>query len=58
MATYREAIENKLKFWYDELNLQELYRIWEVETLTEEIIDTWSELSLDEKVDIYDKLNS
>lgn len=55
MATYREAIENKLDAWYKTLGRQQLQRLYGVEEINQELIDLWYELPIDSKLTIYDE---
>ncbi len=55
MATYREAIENKLDAWYKTLGRQQLQSLYGVEEINQELIDLWYELPIDSKLTIYDE---
>lgn len=55
MATYREAIENKLDAWYKTLNTQQIHTIFGEEEYTIELINLWYELPIDSKLTIYDE---
>lgn len=55
MATYREAIENKLDAWYKTLGRQQLQSLYGVEEVNQELIDLWYELPIDSKLTIYDE---
>lgn len=57
MATYREAIENKLDAWYKTLGRQQLQSLYGVEEINQELIDLWYELPIDSKLTIYDESN-
>lgn len=57
MATYREAIENKLDAWYKTLGRQQLQSLYGVEEINQELIDLWHELPIDSKLTIYDESN-
>jgi hypothetical protein len=57
MATYREAIENKLDTWYRTLGRQELQSLYGVEEINQELIDLWYDLPIDSKLTIYDESN-
>lgn len=57
MATYREAIENKLDAWYKTLNTQQIRTIFGEEEYTIELINLWYELPIDSKLTIYDESN-
>lgn len=55
MATYREAIENKLNAWYKTLGRQQLQHLYGVDEINQELIDLWYELPIDSKLTIYDE---
>lgn len=55
MATYREAIENKLDAWYKTLGRQQLQSLYGVEEINQELIDLWYELPIDSKLTIYNE---
>ena len=57
MATYREAIENKLDTWYRTLGRKELQSLYGEEEINQEIINLWYELPIDSKLTIYDESN-
>lgn len=57
MATYREAIENKLDAWYKTLGRQQLQHLYGVDEINQELIDLWYELPIDSKLTIYDESN-
>lgn len=57
MATYREAIENKLDAWYKTLGRKQLQSLYGVEEINQELIDLWYELPIDSKLTIYDESN-
>ena len=57
MATYREAIENKLDTWYKTLGRTELCKLYGVDDPDQDIIDLWYELPIDSKLTIYDESN-
>lgn len=55
MATYREAIDNKLNAWYKTLNTQQIRDIFGEEEYTIELINLWYDLPIDSKLIIYDE---
>jgi hypothetical protein len=57
MATYKEAVQNKLDTWYKTLGRQELCKLYGVEEINQELIDLWYELPIDSKLTIYDESN-
>ena len=57
MATYREAIENKLNAWFINLSAEQIKIIFGVEEINQELIDLWYELPIDSKLTIYDESN-
>ena len=57
MATYREAIENKLNAWFINLSAEQIKIIFGVEEINQELIDLWYELPIDSKLTIYDVSN-
>lgn len=57
MATYREAIENKLNTWYRTLGRQALCKIYGVDDPDSDTINLWYNMSIDDKITIYDESN-
>lgn len=57
MATYREAIENKLNAWFFNLSTEEVEKIFGGEEHSSKLIDLWHELPIDSKLTIYDESN-
>lgn len=55
MATYREAIENKLNMWFFNLSTEEVETIFGGEEHSSKLIDLWYELPIDSKLTIYDE---
>jgi hypothetical protein len=57
MATYREAIENKLNTWYKTLGRKELSLIYGMDDPDSDTINLWYNMSIDDKLTIYDESN-
>jgi hypothetical protein len=55
MATYREAIENKLDAWYRTLGRKELSLIYGMDEPDTDTINLWHNMSIDDKITIYDE---
>jgi hypothetical protein len=57
MATYREAIENKLNTWYRTLGRKELSLIYGMDDPDADTINLWYNMSIDDNLTIYDESN-
>jgi hypothetical protein len=57
MATYKEAIENKLNAWYRTLGRKELSLIYGMDDPDSDTINLWYNMSIDDKLTIYDESN-
>lgn len=57
MATYREAIENKLNAWFINLSAEQIKIIFGGEEISPKLFDLWYELPIDSKLTIYDESN-
>lgn len=57
MATYKEAVQNKLDTWYKTLGRQELEQIYGLEDPDSDTINLWYNMSIDDKITIYDESN-
>jgi len=55
MATYREAIENKLDAWFFNLSREEVEIIFGDAEYSSKLIELWYELPIDSKLTIYDE---
>jgi hypothetical protein len=55
MATYKEAIENKLNTWYKTLGRKELSLIYGMDDPDSDTINLWYNMSIDDKLNIYDE---
>ncbi len=55
MATYKEAVQNKLDTWYKTLGRQELCKIYGIDDPDQETINLWYNMSIDDKITIYDE---
>ena len=55
MATYREAIENKLNAWFINLSAEQIKIIFGGEEISPKLFDLRYELPIDSKLNIYDE---
>lgn len=55
MATYREAIENKLNTWFYKLSDDQIRTIFGEEEYSPRLDELWNTLPIDSKLDIYDE---
>lgn len=50
----REQLNNHLDYWYQNLTYQELQEVYGQDNITNDVKDLWYNMSLDDKVSIYD----
>ena len=57
MATYREAIENKLNNWFYKLSDEQIRTIFGEKEYSPRLDELWNTLPIDSKLTIYDENN-